>query len=53
MHAGQLPTLAAVLDHYNSAPPAPVGHSELHPLGLSAAELAQLAAFLRTLEPAH
>jgi cytochrome c peroxidase len=53
MHAGQFATLEAVLDHYNSAPPAPVGRSELHPLRLSAAELAQLAAFLRTLEPAH
>ncbi|HYC01890.1 MAG TPA: cytochrome c peroxidase [Azospirillaceae bacterium] len=51
MHAGQIPTLAKVLDHYNRAPPAPEGHSELKPLGLSPAELAQLEAFLRTLDP--
>jgi signal transduction histidine kinase len=35
--------------HYNRAPAAPAGHSELEPLGLSERELAQLAAFLRTL----
>src|SRR5690606_24470110 len=49
MHAGQFATLAEVLDHYNRAPEAPAGHSELVPLGLSATELAQLEAFLRSL----
>jgi cytochrome c peroxidase len=53
MHAGRFATLEEVLAHYNGAPPAAVGQSELHPLGLSAAELGQLAAFLRTLEPAR
>ena len=49
MHAGQLATLAEVLDHYNRAPKAPKGHSELTPLGLKKTELVQLEAFLRTL----
>jgi cytochrome c peroxidase len=49
MHAGQVPDLAAVLAHYNAAPPAPAGHSEVRPLNLTARELAQLEAFLRTL----
>jgi cytochrome c peroxidase len=49
MHAGQLTTLEEVIAHYNAAPKAPFGHSELKPLRLSAAEQRQLAAFLRTL----
>jgi cytochrome c peroxidase len=49
MHAGQFSTLAEVLEHYNRAPAAPAGHTELKPLGLSRAELRQLEAFLRTL----
>jgi cytochrome c peroxidase len=49
MHAGQFATLAQVLDHYNRAPAAPAGKTELRPLGLSAAELGQLEAFLRSL----
>lgn len=49
MHAGQFSTLAEVLEHYNRAPAAPAGGSELKPLGLSRAELGQLEAFLRTL----
>jgi cytochrome c peroxidase len=49
MHAGQKATLADVLAHYNAAPAAPAGHSELEPLGLSATELRQLEAFLRSL----
>ena len=49
MHAGQFGTLAQVLEHYNRAPAAPAGRSELKPLGLSRAELRQLEAFLRTL----
>ena len=49
MHAGQFGTLAEVLEHYNRAPAAPAGRTELKPLGLSRAELRQLEAFLRTL----
>lgn len=49
MHAGQFTTLAQVLLHYNRAPKAPSGHSELKPLKLGTRELAQLEAFLRTL----
>jgi cytochrome c peroxidase len=49
MHAGQIPTLAAVVQHYNEAPRAPFGHSELKPLGLAPTEVRQLEAFLRTL----
>ena len=49
MHAGQFATLRAVLEHYNTAPAAPSGYSEIHPLGLSDAELGQLEAFLHTL----
>jgi cytochrome c peroxidase len=50
MHAGQVKTLADVIDHYNRAPQAPAGHSELQPLKLSKKEVQQLEAFLRTLE---
>lgn len=50
MHKGQHATLADVLRHYNEAPPAMIGHSELVPLGLSNKELQQLEAFLRTLD---
>lgn len=49
MHAGQLATLAAVIDHYDQAPAAVAGHSELHPLRLSRAERRQLEAYLRSL----
>jgi cytochrome c peroxidase len=49
MHAGQFTSLREVLEHYNRAPAAPAGHSELKPLGLSEQELAQLEAFLRSL----
>jgi cytochrome c peroxidase len=49
MHAGQFATLAEVLAHYNHAPAGTTGHTDLFPLGLSAAELAQLEAFLRSL----
>jgi cytochrome c peroxidase len=49
MHAGQFTSLAEVLDHYNRAPAAPSGHSELEPLHLKSTELRQLEAFLRTL----
>jgi len=49
MHAGQLGTLTAVVDHYDRAPKAPAGHSELKPLKLSVKEKRQIEAFLRTL----
>jgi cytochrome c peroxidase len=49
MDAGQFTTLADVLDHYNRAPAAATGRSELRPLRLNARELRQLEAFLRTL----
>ncbi len=49
MNAGQFATLSQVLDHYNRAPAAPRGHTELQPLRLSAAQLQQLEAFLRAL----
>jgi cytochrome c peroxidase len=49
MHAGQIATLDEVVDHYDRAPAAPAGRSELRPLRLTARERSQLAAFLRTL----
>jgi len=49
MDAGQFRSLEEVIDHYNAAPRAPLGHSELKPLRLSAQERAQLVAFLKTL----
>ncbi len=49
MHAGQFGLLVEVLQHYNQAPEAPAGHSELHPLNLTPQELEQLAAFLASL----
>ncbi|MGE0704994.1 MAG: cytochrome-c peroxidase [Vicinamibacterales bacterium] len=49
MHAGQFNTLTEVLEHYNRAPKAPAGHSELEPLHLSAQERRQIEAFLRSL----
>ena len=49
MHAGQIATLDGVVAHYNRAPQAPSGHTELKPLKLSAAEVRQLTAFLRSL----
>jgi cytochrome c peroxidase len=49
MHAGQFGSLREVLEHYNRAAPGPVGATELKPLRLSARELGQLEAFLRSL----
>ena len=49
MHAGQFATLSEVIEHYNRAPKAPAGHTELRPLRLTAAERRQLEAFLRSL----
>jgi cytochrome c peroxidase len=43
--------LRDLLDHYNKAPAAALGRSELKPLGLSEQQLADLEAFLRTLSP--
>jgi cytochrome c peroxidase len=52
MHAGQLASLDQVVDHYNRAPMAAAGTSELRPLQLSARERRQIVAFLRTLDEA-
>ena len=49
MHTGDFKTLRDVLRHYNKAPRADVGRSELHPLQLSERDLEALEAFLRTL----
>jgi cytochrome c peroxidase len=49
MHAGQVATLADAIAHYDRAPKAPAGHTELRRLRLSARERAQLEAYLRTL----
>jgi cytochrome c peroxidase len=49
MDAGQFATLAEVLDHYNRAPKATAGHTELTPLRMNRDELRQLEAFLKTL----
>jgi cytochrome c peroxidase len=50
MHKGQLATLREVLEHYNEAPPAMIGHSDINPLELSDREIRQLEAFLKTLD---
>lgn len=50
MHKGQIKTLGEVLQHYNEAPLAMIGHNEAKPLGLRSSELRQLEAFLRTLD---
>jgi len=49
MHAGQIATLAQVIEHYNYAPFTLTGLSEIHPLKLSASEEDALLAFLKTL----
>ena len=49
MHRGQTPTLAEVVDHYNRAELAMIGHNEAKPLSLSAREKQQLVAFLLSL----
>jgi cytochrome c peroxidase len=49
MHAGQFATLEAVLEHYNSSPAAPRGHSELRDINLSTEDKTALIAFLKTL----
>jgi cytochrome c peroxidase len=50
MHAGQFASLEQVLNHYNTAPEAPAGHSELEPLNLDEEQIAQVIAFLKTLD---
>jgi cytochrome c peroxidase len=50
MHAGQFPTLEQVIDHYDRAPRAPRGVSELKPLHLTKRERSQLLSFLLTLD---
>ena len=52
MHAGQHATLEEVVAHYNAAPRAPFGHTELKPLRLSSREQRQLVSYLRTLSGA-
>ena len=49
MHSGQLATLEDVIDHYDQAPLALVGHNEIKPLGLSYIEKKQLIKFLQSL----
>lgn len=49
MHAGQLNSLDEVIEHYNRALPAMVGHNEAKPLGLNPVEMQQLKAFLHSL----
>lgn len=49
MHKGQYANLTEVLEHYNEAADAMIGHNEAKPLGLSARELLQLEAFLEAL----
>lgn len=49
MHKGQIASLFDVLKHYNAAPLAMIGHSELTPLQLRNSDLRQLEAFLLTL----
>lgn len=49
MHAGQIATLEAALQHYSTAPAAPAGHSELEPANFTTEEKAALIAFLKTL----
>jgi len=49
MHAGQFSSIAEVLAHYNRAPTAPAGKTELKRLRLSDRELRQIDAFLNTL----
>lgn len=53
MHAGQLPTLEAVVDYYDKGGEQPLAGTKdamLGPLGLTAQEKANLVAFLRALD---
>jgi cytochrome c peroxidase len=50
-HSGRFKSLATVLDHYNRAPRATFGASELLPLQLTTAQMRELEQFLATLSP--
>ncbi len=50
MHKGQIDNLAEVLEHYNQAELALIGHNEAEPLGLSSRQLQQIELFLKTLD---
>ena len=50
MHAGQFTTLQEVLNHYNTADGAFIGHNEAKPLNLNQTQLHNLEAFLRSLD---
>ena len=49
-HKGQTPSLEQMVQHYDRAPLAMIGHNEAKPLRLSRRERAQLEAFLTTLD---
>jgi cytochrome c peroxidase len=49
MHAGQIASLEEAIAHYNRAPAAPFGKSELKRLKLNQREQRQIEAYLRTL----
>lgn len=49
-HKGQTSSLEQMMQHYDSAPPALIGHNEAKPLNLSQRERAQLQSFLTTLD---
>ena len=49
MHNGALATIGDVLAHYNAAPAATIGHSELTRIALATDERAALESFLETL----
>ena len=49
-HAGQHPNLLDVLQHYDTAPEALIGHNEAKPLNLWPWQITDLEAFLRTLD---
>ncbi len=49
MAKGQIATLREVLEHYNRALPAMIGHNEAVPLNLSERDISELEAFLDTL----
>ena len=48
-HKGQTPSLRQMVQHYNRAPRAMIGHNEAKPLGLNRRERAHVEAFLDTL----
>lgn len=49
MHAGQFNSLKEVIEHYDQAPSAIIGHNEVKPLNLSNKEKKQLELFLLSL----